>query len=259
MKNIEIYKERMAKTMTREEKLFFFDRVDMMSYDTIIDFGGAGGLLVHEIQKEYPLLADKCHFIIVDSNPQMQDDYELKNCERVLSLKDIKQPLRRTMLICSSVLHECSNEDVLEINYFCKNYVQTVVMRDMAYLSDSPLKEADDNTARAVDAISKDKDYEARFCQSFDYSVRLGGGARKAITEFILKCDYVENWETEVKENYFSNNVLYLAMLLSSFDDFGLIYKWRYALPYKKEQAKRQFDFDLPYTHVQIILEKGKK
>lgn len=264
MNDITIYKERMAKSMTRAEKLFFLDHLDLYTYDTIIDFGGASGLLIYEIQRQYPDLAAQCRFIIVDCNPQMQTEYELKNCTRVISLDSIrKMKLHgRVLLICSSVLHECRLGEVEKIYNFCRDHVSTLVMRDMAYTafvdSDAYLYEDAFVGNAAYEKICANEDYKKRFLEMLPYCRDKMQDAKQAITHFILKCDYRENWGTEIHENYFSNYVLALCKCLVRNWWQPLFYR-AYALPYKKAQAKEEFGFDLPNTHVQIILERPEK
>lgn len=267
MNDIRIYKERMAKSMTRAEKLFFMDHLDLYTYDTIIDFGGASGLLVYEIQRQYPDLADKCRFIIVDSNPQMQTDYDLKNCSRVISLDEIGESQGRVLLICSSVLHECGLFDIDSLCRFCNEHVSTLAMRDMAYTKFSfwmhDLTEDDFVhgvlVSRAYERIRANEDLRKRILEMLPYCNEWKQDAKQALTHFILKCDYRENWETEIREDYFSNHVLTLAQWLQDFGKWRTLFYRAYALPYKKAQAKADFDFELPNTHVQIILERPEK
>lgn len=51
MNDIKGYIERLDKSMTRKEKLFFFNKVKLASYDFIVDFGCANGRLLYEVDK----------------------------------------------------------------------------------------------------------------------------------------------------------------------------------------------------------------
>lgn len=267
MKDIEIYKERMAKSMTRAEKLFFLDNLDLYTFDTIIDFGGANGLLLHELQRKFPLLSVDCRFIIVDNNPKMMSDYNVWNCTRVASLDEIEWLHGRVLLICSSVLHECGIYDIDRLYGFCNEHVATLVMRDMAYINSSFWDErlTEDDFAyslagrKAYERICANEDYRKRFLEMLSYCNEWKQDVRQALTHFILKCDYRENWESEIRENYFNNNVRKLSQWLVNIDAWHTLFYRAYALPYKKAQAKEDFDFDLPNTHVQIILERPEK
>lgn len=258
MEDIDKYYLQMRYTMNMKEKLFFLDYIDVYNYDTIIDFGGADGFLLKRLQMKFSLLPSQCKFIIVDNNSQIKTNFMLFNFERVSSLDEITDLSGKILFICSSVLHECSWEDVCKISFFCEKYVQTIVMRDMAYQKERFLPKKDDNTKRALEAISSNPDYADRFQEVANYCKQWGASTREAVTQFILKCDYKENWEKEVKENYFSNNVINLQSLLCIFDGFKTVYKCGYPLPYKKEQAEKEFDFYLPNTHIKLILEKDE-
>lgn len=267
MNDIRIYKERMAKSMTRAEKLFFLDHLDLYTYDTIIDFGGANGLLLHELQRKFPLLSVECRFIIVDNNPKMMSDYYVMNCTRVASLDEIGELHGRVLLICSSVLHECGLHDIDMLYLFCNEHVSTLVVRDMAYTNLTfwmhDLTEDDFAYSfagrKAYERICANEDYRKRFLEMLPYCNEWKQDTLQALTHFILKCDYRENWETEIRENYFSNNATKLSQWLVNMDAWRTLYYRNYALPYKKAQAKEDFDFDIPNTHIQIILERPEK
>lgn len=267
MKNVKIYKERMAKTMTMEEKLFFLSHINLHTYDFIIDFFGANGALIHEIQARFPDL--KAIFIIVDNSPQMETEYELNNCLRCNSLKQVKEWYGKTsmgevLLICNSVLHEVDDATVEEILDFTKEHVRTVVMRDMACdfsntASISYHLESDFRWCPAYSVICRDVDLHDRFLEFLEYCNEWGTTEKQVMAQFILKYEYVENWDTEVKENYFSNNIIKVSDMLSD-NGWYSIYKRDYVLPYKNEQAKKVFNWEyMPNTHRQIILERGSR
>lgn len=258
MKDIEIYKKRMGTTMTVEEKLFFTEQLNLFMFDCIVDFGGADGTLVHTLQLMYPQLADSTRFIIVDNNPAMETIYDIKNCTRVLSLDQITiDPSEKVLVIFSSVLHEVPQEMISKIGKFCNQYATAVSIRDMASdarpCSSVPYTYHDFENYIIFDKLWSDR-YRERFIQHVERCVKWGYWEYQVIESFILKCDYVENWDTEVEENYLCGNCLALADTLCAYG-WLCTYEKHYALPYKVAQAAREFGWQpLGNTHFKAIL-----
>lgn len=267
IRDIAGYRDRMSVTMTLAEKLFFVNQLDLYSYSTIIDFGGADGALIHHIQELFPDLAERNQFIIVDNCPQMFNAYPLKHTIRVKSLEELtyNNYLKdgEVLLICNSVLHECSEKTVDEIVKFANKYARTVVMRDMAftdsgYKTDHDLTLADFENWRAFDMIKLNPDWFERFKQMLVYTNKWRLDVPAVLTQFILKYTYIDNWNSEVLENYFSNNILTVADKLTNCGWLSL-YRRDYPLPYKSQIANWEFNTKLRNTHSQIILEKHQE
>lgn len=70
-----------------------------------------------------------------------------------------------------------------------------------------------------------------------------------------MKYRYIENWEREVRENYFP---IYFEDLLNKIIENGnyeIVYARQYILPFVKGKVKEDFDIDLvDNTHCQILL-----
>lgn len=276
MKNVEIYKKRMERTMIRSEKLFFLDHIDLRAYDIIVDFGGANGAMIHAIQNE--LIKEQLRlpyqkYVIVDNSSQMQTDYTLHSTYRYQSLADFERsfnahkifngedlcngPLDEKVIlfICSSVLHECDVNTVNEITEFCDRYVQTLVMRDMCYSKRADMTQEE---YQLINTRLKELGLLERFNDLREHHPANNEvDAVRELIHFILKFEYVENWETEVLEDYFSNHIEHLKQNLLK-KSWGEMYSRYYALPYKDMQARKIFGLrhGLPPTHAQIILEK---
>lgn len=266
IKDIDNYKTRMNVTMTLDEKLFFLNHLDLQAYTCIVDFGGADGTLLYHIQQKYPNLTDTCLFVIVDKNPQMEMVNTLKNCIRVETLDDICPRITKerykVLFICSSVLHECTSDDMTDVALFCHWYADTIVMRDMAYTSESgyskvSLSEQDFSSMAAYQTITRDRKLHKQFKEMLKYINEWHQDVYKALTHFILKCEYTTNWDSEIKENYFNNNIVWLSAMLED-EGYERVYKRLYTLPYKAKQASVEFKFGLPKTHMQVILRKPR-
>lgn len=76
------------------------------------------------------------------------------------------------------------------------------------------------------------------------------------LVHYLLKYRFVENWDREVRENYFG---LSLERLLSKIpmDKYEIIYFENYILPYTANKIKEDFDIELhDNTHVKLLLKK---
>lgn len=74
---------------------------------------------------------------------------------------------------------------------------------------------------------------------------------------FLMKYRYVENWEREVKENYFAINLEMIEDIAQQYG-YEVMFKEHYMLPFTRDRVKEDFDVNLPEnTHVKFIFKKG--
>ena len=113
-------------------------------------------------------------------------------------------------------------------------------------------------TYKYVDII----DYEhCRFCYYYtenDDFESVWGSVRenRNLVHYLLKYRFLENWDREVRENYFG---LSLERLLSKIpmDKYEIVYFEDYILPYTVNKIKEDFDIELhDNTHVKLLLKK---
>lgn len=267
--NENLYLERMATTMTREEKLFFLDQIDIEDYDIIIDFGGADGALIKAIQKYRKEnstqfkngLYHHIDYIIVDNyfvddNSKAEYLFPDQNRDKTFiknSLEEIeKQSLKdyKVLFILSSVLHELnSNIDFMNLYDFCKNYVNTIVARDMCFSSNRTMF-----NEKEYNLILSLLDKEPKFKEVLQLT--RGNPWLVSLYEYFLKYEFEYNWENEIKEFYLHNNIKFFEKMVSEI--FDLIYEKNYILPYRKQRVKEDFNFEMTLpTHRQIILERN--
>lgn len=82
-----------------------------------------------------------------------------------------------------------------------------------------------------------------------DFTEHYGLSTLKDMYHYLLKYTYVDNWELELLENYFSFNYDELFAM------GDIIYKKNYTLEYKKQMVKKDFGIDLVnHTHIQLII-----
>lgn len=79
----------------------------------------------------------------------------------------------------------------------------------------------------------------------------------KNLVHFLFKYRWVENWEREVKENYFP---LYAEnFLIQITDEYEIDYYEEFILPFTKKQIYKDFGIMLKdTTHVKCIMRKIK-
>ena len=250
MKDVKGYIERLDHSMNKDEKLFFMKHIDVSKFDFIIDFGGANGHLLHEIDKELPTNSETV-LICVENNNQIKTEYEFEHqFVRVSSLHELnKHKLRgkEVLMIFSSVLHEIDWDTWYELRYFVDNYASYVVVRDMYFLL------YDGGMAEMLNLI---RTFPVDLWGSFVNASREESLTRN-VYEFLLKYTYTDNWETEKVENYFARTTQqFVAYLLGNHDT---IYQRNYILPFKKQQVKDDFGYTMTScTHIQLISKINK-
>lgn len=259
MKDINGYIEKLDKSMTKKEKLFFLNKVKLSSYDYIVDFGCANGRLLYEVDKHLNGKAKNLQLIGVEKNEQMTIDYKFTHqFTRVQQLDDLplqEMKRKRVLLLLSSVLHEVDYMTRLDLANFISRYVTTVVIRDMyLYLND---KKAVKEERKCLDF----KNYTSYLLNKeqksmFNY-IYKSHDPIVSLYEFFLKYTYIDNWETEKQEEYFCNNTLCFFQGITH--PFELKYCKHYILPYKKKQVLKDFGYKMrATTHVKLICERRK-
>jgi hypothetical protein len=261
MKDVKGYIKRLDKSMTRAEKLFFLDKVHVEEFDYIVDFGGANGRLLYEVErymnKKHLDKEHKVKFINVEKNNDMECGYAFQRAYiHALDLNAVKEFVKgkKVFLILSSVLHECDKETLNALENFINDYVACVSVRDMYFKDTMPLKRSLEHLERMSKTINKlplkmriklEEISENCTNRSYFYNDFV-------FYEFLLKYTYDENWETEVNEQYFNS----LARnFIDKIRQRNLVfYEKYYILPYKKRQVKKDFGFTMKcQTHIQLI------
>ncbi len=247
MKDLKGYLERMEKAMV--EKLFFLNIVNLNDFDYVIDFGCANGAMLSAIAPLYK----KPQFLGVDNNekslelaklkPELKDVWFYDN---LLSAIENLDPNKKTAVILSSILHEIP-KSVLNNLIKTINKFDAIIIRDMFF--DDSYNYKIKNGENIVLKSPKLLDW-----QISDFKKNFGKlNKTKNLYHFLLKYTYIDNWETEVKENYFSvpwkkinNNFIK--------NNFIVLHEDNYTLKYKKDEVFKNFNFNLDYpTHKNII------
>lgn len=266
MKDIKGYIERLDKSMTRKEKLFFFNKVKWEKYDAVVDFGGADGHLLYEVDKYLNAhkkdKEKKIQLFNIECNADIKQRYDYsRQYFHAFSLDTWKPELhgKRVLLILSSVLHEVDSATRLAIMDFAAEYADTVVVRDMHFKASRWTRERESKKTKVfVENYQTllNTDERRLFCDIYRDSPYR---SVQSLYQFFLKYTYVENWATEKQENYFSDNILNTTKDLYK-SDFRCKYCKHYILPYKKKEVLKHFGYRMrANTHVKLILEQRRE
>lgn len=255
MNDLNGYVKRMGYAL--EEKMFFKNLIDLNEYDLIVDFGCATGDLVRRIKsggyRGSIVGYDLSEEMIELAKKQGQSSRTLftTSIEQVelLLLGSVK-----TAVIFSSVLHEI--EDKHDVFNFMKCF-DTVIVRDMYFFDENytfdPLPRGLLRDIRRKVSRKLFKSYENEWGRLTHEN--------KNFYHFLLKYTYVDNWESEVKEDYFSADLDTLIDLLTRDltleSSFEVVHDRCFTLPFKKKQVYEHFGFVMTLgTHRELIFKR---
>ena len=253
--NYEIYNKRMDKSF--QDKLFFLDKIKD-NVEAIVDFGCADGALIRHLSEvtNIKLIGyDQDHRMIELANEKTNKDNCLFNEDFEEIIEDINP--RNSLLNLSSVIHEI-------YSYFTSNEIEffwnTVFNTDFKYISIRDLC-----ASESINRPSNINDY-TKLLQKANPNLLLDhesiwGSVRenRNLVHYLLKYRFLENWDREVRENYFG---LSLECLLSKIpmDKYEIIYFENYILPYTANKIKEDFDIELhDNTHVKLLLKRKEE
>lgn len=249
--NYDVYLDGMKKSY--HDKLFFIDKID--NVDSIMDFGCADGTLLEHI---YECLSNVT-LVGYDIDNSMLRHAKCKYKDKFVFSSDFDYcfeyiTAENSLLNLSSVLHEVysysSCEDI-EIfwNRVFKTNLKYIAIRDLC-ASESMNRPSNINDVAKV--LQKADKEQLREFESIWGSIR----ENKNLIHYLMKYRYIENWDREVRENYFP---LSLERLLSKIptDKYEIVYFENYILPFTADKVKEDFDIELhDNTHVKLLLKR---
>lgn len=256
-KHIETYISGLNKTL--QDKLFFMDKIDL-SGKIIIDFGCGDGGVLEAIAKKYPLV----ELIGVDSNSELYNIAKnklssvpctwamLKNLDTLeMIFTNRKEHDKDVVIILSSVLHELDKKISQRLFNFIDRFCDYVIIRDM-YFEGYNVPVADAQYPKELSKIiaKSNPTLLAQFVERY-------GSGRMALVHYLMKYTYVENWQTELLEDYTSAEWLRIGMLrCETIYDHKFIQEWR------KNKVMEDFGIDIskltPTTHRELILKLNR-
>ncbi len=244
----EIYLTRMQRSIL--DKMFFIDKV-FEPFDTVLDFGCANGELIKALMRMCP----EYSYAGYDIDPEMIAAAE-KNVPQVPFWYDwdsISVRPESTLINISSTIHEVysygTDEDVrVFLDRVFGSGFKYISVRDMAFEErlERPVDEDMLGAVRRSGYTSQLADFEQVWGRIT---------TQKQLVHFLLKYKYTQNWEREVRENYFPVSDEQLVGMVPQ--DYSIVYCERFTLPFTAWQIRRDFGFELKdRTHIKLILEK---
>lgn len=251
--NYDVYNKRMDKSF--QDKMFFLDKIKD-NVEAIVDFGCADGALIRHLSE-----LTNIKLVGYDSDYNMIDIAKSKtNKDNCLFNEDFGEIIeeeiipQESLLNISSVIHEVySYLDSKDIEIFWN----MVLDSNFKYISirDLCASESINRPSNINDYTKLIQKAKPRFLSDFE-SVWGSVRENRNLVHYLLKYRFLENWDREVRENYFG---LSLERLLSKIpmDKYEIIYFENYILPYTANKIKEDFDIELhDNTHVKLLLKK---
>lgn len=249
IKNYDKYVSGMKKSCS--DKLFFLDKVDGMN--GVVDYGCADGVLLGEINK-----ISNLKLIGYDINPEMVLRAK-NNIPNSIITTDYREALQNadlsnSVLNLSSVIHEIYSYSMeYAIDEFWKDIFEPgfkyISIRDFCVSGSINRKTDVNDYVKIIQKADKQQisDYES-----------IWGSLRenRNMVHFLMKYRYRENWDREVRENYFP---ITLEKILSKIPTnlYEIVYFEDYKLPYTANKVKEDFGIEIhDNTHVKILLKR---
>ena len=238
-----------------QDKMFFLDKIKD-NVEAIVDFGCADGALIRHLSE-----FTNIKLVGYDSDYNMIDIAKSKtNKDNCLFNEDFEKIIKEeiipqeSLLNISSVIHEVySYLDSKDIEVFWN----MVLDSNFKYISirDLCASESINRPSNINDYTKLIQKAKPRFLSDFE-SVWGSVRENRNLVHYLLKYRFLENWDREVRENYFG---LSLERLLSKIpmDKYEIVYFENYILPYTANKIKEDFDIELhDNTHVKLLLKK---
>ena len=234
------------------DKLFF---VPIVSPNLIVDYGCADGVMLAAISEFYPD-AKLVGYDIDTDMIAIAKARNLPNCTFTSNWQEVEEIFRNTdgerAIILSSIVHEMySYLSMREVNEFWAHVFEfdTVILRDM--MSSQSVDRPSDMT----DVINIRRKYTA---QVRDFEAIWGSIERnKNLVHFLLKYRWLDNWDREVRENYFPLTIEEFMVKIPA--GYEVIYWEHFALHYLKNKMLEETGVVLKdCTHLKAILHKRK-
>ena len=246
IKNMDVYNAGMRKSML--DKIWWLDKINDDIY-VVLDYGCADGALlsiVHEMNRDMTLIGyDFNEDMIKLAKSNLPDGFFFDNYAKA----NIFTPENHTVLVASSVFHEIENysHDVMtEYERIFNNGYKYIAIRDM-FVSEKSYGISDQLTvAKVRQQFSYDKlqEFESNI-GSINYNENL--------LQFFLTYRYKENWDREVRENYFPHTIEEFLHKIP--DWYEVVHFEHYTLPFVREQVWKDFGVQLNEpTHGKILL-----
>jgi hypothetical protein len=252
IKDVNIYDDRMA--MTLEDKCFFQHYLNPDKFGTIIDFGCADGSVIKYLAVKYPYKTFIGYDISIQQLNKAKEN--LKDFTNVMLTNDFSvcyEYSKVGLLLLNSVIHEIyayCNEAEIKLFWGRVNQFKYVSVRDMIYDSTMNGFIPEDQYDLFIDNIPNKYKYQLNDFVSYwcNWNKLV---TKKDLVHFLLKVHYKENWERELKENYFP---IINTKLERCFSHHDVLHYEYFLLPYLSTYAREEFNIKITdYTHCKLL------
>ena len=253
--NYAVYTDRMRRSMW--DKVFFMDKIP--GAELVVDYGCADGSLIRFAHELFPSM----RFIGFDIDAEMiarANSYNTENAVFCKSIADISAqiarwniPPERTVVNFSSVLHEVFHygyDGRIITDMLAAIKPRYITVRDMMYFSHEGDTAPHELVKRVRSALPQ--------WQVADFEARWGSiDSLKNLVHLMLKFRYVENWQRECAENYFSYDQAQMLSLLGPDGAYRPVLYNKYFLPWCRFDAEQALGMELGddfTTHYALVL-----
>lgn len=249
IQDMRIYLHRMQKSVL--DKMFFADKV-FEPIDAVVDFGCANGELIKALHAFW----DDCRYVGYDISEKMVEAARenVPQADFTCDWEQLNVDPRRSLINISSTIHEVYSYGTGEdVRIFWQRVFHSgfkyVTIRDMM-LSEAAFAPADPEDIRRVRENAR---YAA---QLREYEAIWGPIAtRHDLAHYLLKYTYTQNWDREVRENYFPITIEQLRGMIPA--NYRINWQQHTPLPYIAWQVKRDFGIDMTEaTHGKLVIER---
>ena len=249
IKDMRIYLHRMQKSVL--DKMFFADKV-FEPIEAVVDFGCANGELIKALHAFW----DDCRYVGYDISEKMVEAARknVPEAEFTCDWNALDVDFSKSLINISSTIHEVYSYGTREdVEIFWQRIFSSgfkyITIRDMM-LSQSAFAPADEADVRKVRENLK---YAA---QLKEYEEIWGPiQTRHDLAHYLLKYTYTQNWDREVRENYFPVTIEEIRAMIPA--NYRINWQQHTPLPYIAWQVKRDFGIDLTEaTHGKLVIER---
>lgn len=249
IKDMRIYLHRMQKSVL--DNMFFADKV-FEPIEAIVDFGCANGELIKALHAFW----DDCRYVGYAISEKMIEAARenVPQADFTCDWDKIGVDPRRALINISSTIHEVYSYGTEEdVRVFWQRVFHSgfkyVTIRDMM-LSASAFAPAKAEDIRRVRE-------NARYAAQLAEYERIWGPIRTRhdLSHYLLKYTYTQNWDREVRENYFPVTIEEIRAMIP--DNYRINWQQHTPLPYIAWQVKRDFGVELTEaTHGKLVIER---
>lgn len=263
MTNYTVYNNSMCKSLN--DKYSFWGGIDA---DIIVDYGCADGSLIKYIIDNTDHKSDYVGFdnnetMLMLAERNLKDKYTKNNIKLTSNWNEVKEACsinKTSILVLSSIIHEiynyCSYEEIKKFwkDVFNSNFTY-IVIRDMMFFDEQPFNKK----VKITDLHNIKKNIElTKFGekQLKDFEEIYGEIESKGdLVHFFSKYKYIENWEREVKENYYKHYTYELISDILAYSQYNIEYLQSFTLDYLRDWVSSEFNYKIDInTHVKMIL-----